>query len=101
MARQQWAKAVEGFRKLARDFPTHRVADAKDEATRVRLDRWVSGQLSDLWPKLPEGLRMGLDKQLEAEAVEATAEAIVDEAHQVCPYSNATRGNVDVGLTLA
>ena len=25
---------------------------------------------------------------------------IVAEAHQVCPYSNATRGNVDVRLKL-
>lgn len=31
----------------------------------------------------------------------AQAQALVDAAHQVCPYSNATRGNVDVGLTLA
>ena len=31
---------------------------------------------------------------------QATAEAIVDEAHQVCPYSNATRGNVDVALSV-
>lgn len=29
------------------------------------------------------------------------AQAIVDAAHQVCPYSNATRGNVDVTITLA
>jgi lipoyl-dependent peroxiredoxin len=28
------------------------------------------------------------------------AEALVQEAHQVCPYSNATRGNVDVALTV-
>lgn len=28
------------------------------------------------------------------------AEALVNEAHQVCPYSNATRGNVDVALTV-
>jgi lipoyl-dependent peroxiredoxin len=28
------------------------------------------------------------------------AEALVNEAHQVCPYSNATRGNVDVLLTV-
>ncbi len=28
------------------------------------------------------------------------AEKLVDAAHQICPYSNATRGNVDVGLTL-
>lgn len=28
------------------------------------------------------------------------AQALVDTAHQVCPYSNATRGNVDVKITL-
>jgi len=26
---------------------------------------------------------------------------IVDQAHQVCPYSNATRGNIDVTLVVA
>jgi Ohr subfamily peroxiredoxin len=26
---------------------------------------------------------------------------LVDTAHQVCPYSNATRGNIDVELTIA
>ena len=31
---------------------------------------------------------------------EATAKALVDKAHQVCPYSNATRGNVDVQLRI-
>ena len=31
----------------------------------------------------------------------AQAQALVDAAHQVCPYSNATRGNVDVTLTVA
>ncbi len=30
----------------------------------------------------------------------AQAQQIVDEAHQVCPYSNATRGNIDVRLSL-
>ena len=29
------------------------------------------------------------------------ARTLVDAAHAICPYSNATRGNVDVGLTLA
>lgn len=29
------------------------------------------------------------------------ATALVDAAHQVCPYSNATRGNVDVKLVIA
>ena len=31
----------------------------------------------------------------------ADAEALVEKAHQVCPYSNATRNNVDVKLTVA
>ena len=30
----------------------------------------------------------------------AAAQALVDAAHQVCPYSNATRGNIDVAVTL-
>jgi lipoyl-dependent peroxiredoxin len=31
----------------------------------------------------------------------AAAQALVDAAHQVCPYSNATRGNIDVVLELS
>lgn len=30
----------------------------------------------------------------------AEAEKVVETAHQICPYSNATRGNVDVVLTI-
>jgi osmotically inducible protein OsmC len=30
----------------------------------------------------------------------AEAEALVEKAHQVCPYSNATRDNIDVKLSL-
>ncbi len=30
----------------------------------------------------------------------AAAQALVDAAHKVCPYSNATRGNIDVTITL-
>jgi osmotically inducible protein OsmC len=32
---------------------------------------------------------------------EATAQSLIEAAHQVCPYSNATRGNIDVTLTVA
>jgi lipoyl-dependent peroxiredoxin len=31
----------------------------------------------------------------------AAAEQLVATAHEVCPYSNATRGNIDVALTVA
>ena len=30
----------------------------------------------------------------------AATEALVKAAHEVCPYSNATRGNIDVSLTV-
>lgn len=30
-----------------------------------------------------------------------TAQAITDGAHQICPYSKATRGNIDVTITVA
>ncbi|CAM5767079.1 hypothetical protein LMIY3S_02041 [Labrys miyagiensis] len=30
----------------------------------------------------------------------ATARAVVDAAHQTCPYSKATRGNIDVAINL-
>ena len=31
----------------------------------------------------------------------ATAQALVNKAHEVCPYSNATRGNIEVNVALA
>jgi len=46
----------------------------------------------------------GLSVAIEAELPgldEAAAKALIEAAHQVCPYSNATRGNVDVNLTIA
>ena len=46
----------------------------------------------------------GLTIAIEAELPgldETTAHALLEAAHQVCPYSNATRGNVDVTFTLA
>lgn len=45
----------------------------------------------------------GIAVELEAELPgldPGTARELVDAAHQVCPYSNATRGNVEVQLTL-
>jgi osmotically inducible protein OsmC len=30
----------------------------------------------------------------------ATAQSLADAAHKVCPYSNATRGNIDVTVSV-
>jgi osmotically inducible protein OsmC len=45
------------------------------------------------------GIAVGLAISLPGVDREA-AEALVQKAHQVCPYSNATRNNVDVQLTV-
>ncbi|MBV9653112.1 MAG: organic hydroperoxide resistance protein [Acetobacteraceae bacterium] len=41
------------------------------------------------------GITVALDVSLPGVSKEE-AQALVEKAHQVCPYSNATRGNVDV-----
>jgi lipoyl-dependent peroxiredoxin len=46
------------------------------------------------------GLAVQLEVALPAVEPEA-ARALVEKAHEVCPYSNATRGNIEVTLTLA
>lgn len=48
------------------------------------------------------GFSIGVELSVRIEGVDrATAESLVKEAHQVCPYSKATRGNVDVKLSVA
>jgi len=46
------------------------------------------------------GLTVALDVVLGG-VDEDTARALVDAAHQTCPYSNAVRGNVDVALSVS
>ena len=45
------------------------------------------------------GLQVALDVHAPALDKE-TAERLVAKAHEVCPYSNATRGNIEVTLTV-
>lgn len=50
------------------------------------------------------GAGYGLAVEMIAEIPELPrdqAQALLDAAHQVCPYSNATRGNIEVKITLA
>ncbi|MBX9834492.1 MAG: organic hydroperoxide resistance protein [Burkholderiaceae bacterium] len=51
--------------------------------------------------QIPQGF--GIEVQLEVSIPgmdKAAAEALVAKAHEVCPYSNATRGNIDVTITV-
>jgi len=47
------------------------------------------------------GFGLAVELDVHAPALDrATAEDLVAKAHEVCPYSNATRGNVEVSLTV-
>jgi Ohr subfamily peroxiredoxin len=50
---------------------------------------------------IPTGFGIEVELKISLPGMDkAAAQALVDKAHIVCPYSNATRGNIDVTLTL-
>lgn len=52
--------------------------------------------------QIPGGFGLAVELKISVPGMERDAlRSLVDQAHQVCPYSNATRGNIDVTLTLA
>ena len=56
---------------------------------------------SGIGPRSEGGFGLDIDLAVSLPGLaRAEAEALVEKAHQVCPYSNATRGNVDVRLTV-
>ncbi|MGN6234257.1 MAG: organic hydroperoxide resistance protein [Trinickia sp.] len=51
---------------------------------------------------IPNGFGIEVELKIALPGMDrAAAQALIEKAHQVCPYSNATRGNIDVTLTLA
>ena len=53
-------------------------------------------------PRSEGGFGITADLEVTLPGVDrADAQKVVEAAHQICPYSNATRNNVDVGLSVA
>jgi Ohr subfamily peroxiredoxin len=51
--------------------------------------------------QIPTGFGIEVELKISLPGLDrAQAESLVEKAHIVCPYSNATRGNIDVTLTL-
>ncbi len=49
----------------------------------------------------PEGFNIAVELKISVPGMDkAAVEALVEQTHKVCPYSNATRGNIDVTLTI-
>jgi lipoyl-dependent peroxiredoxin len=52
--------------------------------------------------QIPNGFGIEVELKISLPGMDrAEAQALIDKAHVVCPYSNATRNNIDVKLTLA
>jgi len=50
---------------------------------------------------IPTGFGIEVELKISLPGMDkAQAQSLVDKAHIVCPYSNATQGNIDVTLTL-
>ncbi|OZB56351.1 MAG: organic hydroperoxide resistance protein, partial [Lysobacterales bacterium 13-68-4] len=51
--------------------------------------------------QIPTGFGIEVELKIHIPGLErAVVEDLVQKAHVVCPYSNATRGNIDVTLTV-
>ena len=75
-------KAVAGMQKIT--LPADLAIDSSVDLGKVGQAYGISAELNVSLP--------GMERD--------AAQALVDAAHKVCPYSNATRGNIDVTITL-
>ena len=51
--------------------------------------------------QIPQGFGIEVTLEVSIPGMDKTAaEALVAKAHEVCPYSNATRGNIEVTITV-
>jgi Ohr subfamily peroxiredoxin len=71
------------------------------EGVKVPADATVTATVG-FGPRSEGGYGITADLEVNLPGVDrADAERLMRAAHEVCPYSNATRNNVDVGLTVA
>ncbi len=74
---------------------------ASQGGTKVPADASVKAEIG-IGPRSEGGFGITVELTITLPGLShADAEKLVHDAHQVCPYSNATRGNVDVKLHIA
>ena len=70
-------------------------------ATKQNVDESAVAAAVSIGASTTGGFELAVILEVELPHLEpAEAEALVARAHEVCPYSNATRGNIDVQLRL-
>ncbi|WP_045726620.1 organic hydroperoxide resistance protein [Xanthomonas sp. GPE 39] len=72
---------------------------AGQEQLKLPAEPTIEGQVGI--GQIPGGFGIAVELRIAVPGMEhAALQALVDKAHQVCPYSNATRGNIDVNLVV-
>ncbi|MFC4274877.1 organic hydroperoxide resistance protein [Achromobacter aloeverae] len=72
---------------------------ASQEKFALPADVSITGQVGI--GQIPNGFGIEVELKISLPGVDpAKARELVEKAHVVCPYSNATRGNIDVTLTI-
>jgi Ohr subfamily peroxiredoxin len=72
---------------------------ASQEKVKLPQDTHIEGHIGI--GAIPTGFGIEVELSISLPGLEpAVAQQLVDKAHIVCPYSNATRGNINVTLTL-
>ncbi|WP_409288514.1 organic hydroperoxide resistance protein [Peribacillus sp. SCS-37] len=66
---------------------------------KVKVEPVVAAEVSLLKDESDGGFKLGVVLNVDVEGIsQEEAQSLVEQAHQVCPYSKATRGNIDVQL---
>jgi osmotically inducible protein OsmC len=70
-------------------------------ARKVSIADCATDSEVSLYPKEGGGFYLGVKMDIVFPSLDKkTAEELVQEAHKICPYSNATRGNIEVAFTV-
>ncbi|WP_292835614.1 organic hydroperoxide resistance protein [Microbacterium sp.] len=79
----------------------HSALQGVARAQKVAIDGSSVGSRVGIGPNGEGGFQLAVTLEVNIPEVDpAVAQALADAAHQVCPYSNATRGNIEVTVTV-
>lgn len=80
----------------------HSALQAVARTQKIKLEDSSVGGRVQIGPNGEGGFQLAVLLEVVLPGLEHdAAQQLADAAHQVCPYSNATRGNIDVTITVA
>ncbi len=70
------------------------------QKAKVKIDSTITATVS-IGANATGGFELAVDLVADIQGVDReTAQQLLEKAHEVCPYSNATRGNIEVNISL-